>query len=171
MIPLSWIRLTPKKRWLNGCSLKKCRFWRQKQFSAATMRPTVQQGQYKNVVFWYPAMMISNNLGVFPKNMNFGHKNRIFCSIKLHFFNASPMQPPYSRLIRTQFNGIITSPYYQVLWMPSVFRQTPIWLVGGLFYGPIAKNQPFLGPKNAVYSALCAVIWVTTKHTVVKIHP
>ena len=152
-------------------ALKKCRFWRQKWASAAATRPAVQQGQHKNVVFWYPAMMVTKNLGDFPKKHGFlATKTGFFCQ-KICIFYAKPMQPPYFKLIRTKFNGIITSPYYEVLWMPSVFRQTPIRLVGGPFYGPIAKNDPFWVKKNAVYSALNAVIWGTTKHAVVKIHP
>ena len=78
----------PKKRWLNGCRVKKCRFWRQKWASAAATRPAVQQGQHKNVVFWYPAMMVTKNLGDFQKKHGFlATKTGFFCQ-KICIFYA-----------------------------------------------------------------------------------
>ena len=130
----------PKKRWLNGCSVKKCRFWRQKWASAAATRPAMQQGQHKNVVFWYPAMMAK-------KTWIFGHKNRIFFAWKSAFFMLNQCSP----LILSSYgpNSMGSS-------LPHIMRyfgclrfsgRRPFGWLAGRFMGPIAQNEPFWGQK------------------------
>ena len=86
------------KKWgLYSRSVKKCRFWGQKWAPAAAPRPSVHQGQHKNVVFlvssydgvkkfgqfWKKNGFRAKKLHFWPKNLHLGHKAKIQKSLFL----------------------------------------------------------------------------------------
>ena len=171
MIPLSWIHLTPKTGGLMVVALKKCRLRGQNWAPAATTRPSAQQGQHKNVVLLVSRHDDNKQFGWFPKEHRILATKKDVLPQKLHFLCYTLFfMPPGFGLTRTRFNGIINSPYHEPMRYFGCLRFSGRWAVG-LFYGPNCPKLPFLGPKNVVYSTRNAVIWGTSKHAVVKIHP
>ena len=113
----------------------------------------------------------NKQFGWFPKKHGFLATKTGFCCRKISIFLCYTYVAP---LFWAHTDPIQWDHHFPILWgtldafgfpvdAHSAGWRAVLW--------PNCQKWPYLGPKNAVYSALNAVIWGTTKHAVVKIHP
>ena len=177
MIPLGWIRATPKNGVFMGVPQKNEYFRAKNEPWRPPRRPPCNVFNTKTLPLWYSVMTVTKSWMSSRKNW-FGAKKLHFWAVlglKIRFFLRYANLTPLFRLRRTRLNGIITSPCPEVtldtfgfpVGARSAARRAVFWhrLPKMVLFG--AKNAVFFGPKSIFlwcHPTILSLSWRDTKN-------